>query len=57
MNKHYSFINRKASKSSKTLIKEIFERKLIKVIERKIYMLIKTRTIEIIELNLKESVL
>ena len=48
---------REASESSKALTKGIFGRKSIRVIERKIYALMRTRIIEIIELNLKESAL
>ena len=39
---NFSWIRfKKVLKSSKTLIKKIFERKLIRIIERKIYILIK----------------
>ena len=48
---------RKVLKLSKILIKEIFEIKSIKVIEKKIYILTKIWIIEVIELNLKELIL
>ena len=47
---------REAPESSKALIEEIFGRKSIRVIERKIHALVRTRIIEAIELGLKESV-